>query len=512
MNLGILQYELGILQILNQEGIKYEVLNELPAQYSDPIIINRELSSSELNIVKTLLKNRGAILIDAKNLLKLIPGKFRKKKISYLVNDHTEIFSNILGIELELPGYINKNQIFATEYENGLIVALPFNIAEAVTDCRSFRKPFLSDLTKRYPNEIVAAINKGALRTLIINSIRWLYQKLNRPYIHLWYYPQQYQSIFAVRIDTDFSGKDSIERTFELENKTELKFTYFIHTQYLFDLPQIPKDFQIHCYEHKVYPDYERNYKNIFQAKQILESFGINPIGFASPYGFWNKNLQRALEDNNIKYSSEFSLAYDDLPFYPIINNTLSCVLQIPVHPICIGRLLHAGISPQNCVSYYFNYFITQLIKREPMIIYDHPNRVTQFYEVLYEILHKAKGLPNIWLTTLTEYYYWWIKRLKIFNEASWTIENDILNIKTSHTTADIALHIIFPNNEEAFITLKNGSYNLKNLTKKKIIRLDFTDQDIRKYKNLHSFQTKTQISFFTLANKILKYTKRRKK
>ncbi|MEO0072659.1 MAG: hypothetical protein ABIK10_04345 [candidate division WOR-3 bacterium] len=512
MILGVLNANAQIIQIFTQEGIYYQVLQELPTYYLSPIIINRKLSVPELINLRKLLNNGGAILIDAKNIGQISLDKFKRRRISHLINDRSEAFNNILGVELELPGFVTKNQILAVEYANGYLAVLPFDLNQAIADYRAKRKPFLTNIGKRYPNEIVATISKGALRQLIINLVRWLYKKLNYPYVHLWYYPHNHQSIFGFRVDTDFGSHVTIEKTFELEEKTNVKFTYFVHTQYLFDLPRETKDFQIHCDRHQVYKDYLRNYNNIATAKKILESLGLSPIGFAAPYGFWNINLQRALEANCIKYSSEFSLAYDDLPFFPIVNGEPSTVLQIPIHPICIGRLLHAGVAPKNCVEYYFKYFTTQLVKREPMIIYDHPHRIAEFFEIFGEILNRAQNLPNVWLTTLTNYYYWWVDRLRVLENSSWQIDGDMLKVYTTNVDPSFTLHIVLPNDTEAFIPLRSGVYNLNELKKTKIKYLNFTDRDIEEYKKLHSLKTKSLLILFSSANKILKIITGRKK
>ena len=48
--------------------------------------------------------------------------------------------------------------------------------------------------------------------------------------------------------------------------------------------------------------------------------------------------LKAALEKLQVGHSSEFGLAYDDLPFWP----RQSSVLQVPVHPVSLGIFLNA--------------------------------------------------------------------------------------------------------------------------------------------------------------------------
>ena len=56
-------------------------------------------------------------------------------------------------------------------------------------------------------------------------------------------------------------------------------------------------------------------------------------------------SLDDQLEDLGYLYSSEFQLGHDDFPFYPWKGNRFSRILQIPVHPVCEGLFLEAGVD-----------------------------------------------------------------------------------------------------------------------------------------------------------------------
>ncbi len=563
--LGILKQDFGWQQILEQEGIIYNVLSNIASDYSAPIIINRNLEKSEILIIQNYLKNGGAILTDFPNLAKITDNfDYKPTRISHLFSDNSDIFNNISVIDLHIKGY--KGNIYQGNYGKGCIIALPFDVNEAICDTRNERKPFYYP-SRKFPNEIVSKVSKGEIRKLIINCIRKLFAKMNLPYVHLWYYPDSFQSAFAFRVDTDFGPEDTLKTTFDLEGKKGIDFTYFINCKAHSDpfgtyktsalsassavddssarlkpcptnnsalsassavknksalsashiFNKIP-DFQIHCFEHEVYKNYQTNFDNIKKAKTILENAGIKPIGFVSPYGFWNENLQKAIEDLDIKYSSEFSLAYDDLPFYPILENRRSKVLQIPVHPICIGRLVHVSLTKENCIDYYSRYFVQQLQANEPIFIYDHPHRIAQFPDVFSEVLNNAKKLPDIWLTNMTEFYHWWKKRLQIYKASSWEIENNILKIGSrmlqlaqskdcDYQDYKPSLHIITPDNKQTFIPLKQTLYNLQDLKYKSITMAQ--NPDIKEYKRLKSTGAKLQMKFYRTVDKILKLLER---
>ena len=77
-------------------------------------------------------------------------------------------------------------------------------------------------------------------------------------------------------------------------------------------------------------------------------------MGFAGPHGRWDPSLDDTLEDLGYLYSSDFQLGYDDFPFYPWKGDRFSRVLQIPVHPVCEGLFLEAGVDDPGVIGDYF--------------------------------------------------------------------------------------------------------------------------------------------------------------
>lgn len=511
--IGLLKNEPGWLQILEQEGIAYNLLPQIPEKYASPIIINRALNKDEVVYIINLLNAGVGIITDFLNLKKIIPDIRYKTSLLHFIYGESDLFNNIPILDLKLKGNrliarpISKNKskiIFETAYSNGYIIALPFDVNRAILDTRSVLKPFYFP-HRKFPYEHVALINKGAVRKLVINCLRKLYQKMNLSYSHLWYYPNLYQTCFCFRVDTDFASESALKTTLELSQTKDINFTYFINTGHLPNI-QHPKfcDIQIHCLHHQVFRDYLRNYENIKTAKTILENNGIKPIGFVSPFGMWNKHLQWAMESSDIKYSSEFSLDYDNLPFYPIVDNKKSSVLQIPVHPICLGQLLQADLSVEQCKRYYEDYIATQYRSNEPIFIYDHPHRIHQFSELFGQILDKARLLDNVEITTMTNFYYWWVKRLNTYNSSRWHIENNTLKIESENASNNVFLHIITPDAKETYIPLKKGQYELTKLQYKPL-KPPYRPKDADKILYARSFQAKIQTIFYETIKRLSK-------
>lgn len=512
--LGILKKELGWDRILEQEGLKYDVLTKIPEEYFEPIIVNRELTDTEVTKLKILLNDGLAIITDFPNLKKIIKDfDCKSTKISYILSDASDIFKNIIAVDLKLSGYKSRladtgfiaskiPAIYQGKYGNGYIVGLPFDVNHAVCDHRYERKAFYYT-SRRFPNELASAVSKGDIRKLVVNCLKKLYAKMQLPYCHVWYYPEKYSSVFAFRVDTDFGPIECLTATFELEKNQETIFTYFVNTKEHYYVLQFQRDFQIHCHVHKVFKDYQRNYDNIKQAKDILEKFGIIPVGFVSPFGLWNENLQRAIEDCDIKYSSEFTLGYDDLPFSSIIYKRKSNVMQIPVHPICIGRLIHAGLSKDKCIKYYKRYFDLQYQANEPMFIYDHPRRIAQFTAVFDEILTMASEYPSVWITTLTAFHQWWEKRLTALKNSQFEISKNKITINTLEQHEQIFYHIILPDQHETFIKIKNGHHRLRRSLYKPIKETKMNDKEIDRYHIQKSNRVRLQMKLYESIDKI---------
>jgi hypothetical protein len=309
--------------------------------------------------------------------------------------------------------------ILAAPAGRGSRVLLPFDVARVLGSIESGPKRFPAR-TPRLPFDTVARTSRGEVRRLVANCLRFLLARKGLPYVRLAPVPGQSPSIFAFRVDTDFCPRQDLEAVARLADRVGMKFSWFVnvgahaaHLDFLADLALDGHDVQLHCQRHTVYPDYGRNLENFRQAKQTMVTSGIKPVGVAAPFGEWNPNLNRAFEDLRFEYSSEFCLAYDDLPFRPVVGGRLSKVLQVPVHPICLGRLVAARASAEQMVAYFRSVTDLQVARQEPCFLYDHPDRIAQFGDVLADVLLYAKERCGA-TTTMTTYARWWKKRERL--------------------------------------------------------------------------------------------------
>jgi hypothetical protein len=191
----------------------------------------------------------------------------------------------------------------------------------------------------------------------------------------------------------------------------------------------------VHCYRHKTFGTFEENAANIGAARSLIERAGIDPVGYASPNGFWNAGLARAIEQHRFEYSSELSLDRDDLPFHPWARGDFMDALQLPVHPICIGSLLRVKAS-DDAMKRYFRWTIDRKVQeQEPVILYHHPGH--EKADVMADSFEHAqqRGLRNI---TMGEYARWWRRRLGVRHDISY--RDGTIAVRTRIPQGDVAL------------------------------------------------------------------------
>jgi len=340
------------------------------------------------------------------------------------------------------------------------------SLAQPFGDTASNLKTF-PGIGGKNPTEIVAGVDKAALRLLVLSEMKKRFFQLNLPYMRLAYYPAGFRSVCAFRVDCDITERDSFFSLVRLADKHGLPCTWFVVTDiqepYLKEVSAIAAnghDLQLHCHVHQTYATRAENFANIRRARELMISAGMAPCGFASPYGKWNAELNSALEDSGFAYSSEFAAGYDDFPFYPPLGGRVSTVLQLPIHPICVGSLRKAGLTEAEMVQYFDGIIKAKHAARVPILLYGHPQNELDKYPAAADFMFAAlKSLPQVWVTTLTQYSRWWQTRLAAEYRVS--LRHGRLDIATANTDARLQLHLETRDGKEAFIPLINCSIPL---------------------------------------------------
>ena len=305
LKIGLVKREYGWERILEQEKVTWEIVNfnKDISIYSLLILNSNKISEVEINNIKSYLSKGGALLTDTLSFNLL--DKTRKISKIYIRNivGKGDLFRNIDKINIESWGWKLKNSnyglinekfsaIYTSRFGKGFVIVLPFSLGLLMSDERSKKIYFSSPYTLLEEN--ASLVSKGDLRRLIVNCFHYLCFMRNIPYIHIWYYPKEYKSVFCYRIDLDIFNKKEINNIVKIiKNNKGIRFTWFLSVinnqnyeneiKYLYKLNQ---DLQSHSYEHIVYNSFDKNYKNISKSNNFISKIKVAFGGITGGYPF----------------------------------------------------------------------------------------------------------------------------------------------------------------------------------------------------------------------------------
>ena len=277
-------------------------------------------------------------------------------------------------------------------------------------------------------SERIASIDKHhllkAMREIVIRALHLR----DLPYIHLGYFPGDYQSVIAFRIDIDGVFGENLIHISKSALRHGFQLTFFANKSLCKDdeefLRKIDRIHEIgnHANVHNLFTDYDSNLRNIQECKAWLADLGIedNRI-FSAPRGMWNYSLHRALNDLGYLYTSDFGAAIDGFPYFPYLDGIRSRTLQIPVNPFSAERaaIWMSEDEKQEISAEYIAEFYTRIIEENfhqgyPIILYSHPEKFGLIADYVFEQINQKITSMNLWKTNLTRFADWWFHRDKI--------------------------------------------------------------------------------------------------
>lgn len=264
-------------------------------------------------------------------------------------------------------------------------------------------------------SERVSRVDRSRMRRKVVQRLKTAVTRAGGCWARLSPYPFPYHSAFNLRIDLDEPAPLDYARMARARRPLEDCVTHFVSTQAYGKQPGVLADLrrfdtQSHGHYHVVYRDQAANERNLERAQAALLEKGFTPVAFAAPEGRWNVGLNAVLERLGYAYSSEFQVGYDELPFSPWLGDRFSRVLQVPVHPICEGLFLNAGVtSGQEIADYMAAVIRAKVHAGEPAFVYGHPEgRLGRYPEILTGLAAEVARHALIWRVTLTEFARWW--------------------------------------------------------------------------------------------------------
>lgn len=431
-------------------------------------------------IPETTDKESAAVFVSLKGnqlLLSSTPNsntdlKSNSCPVRFITANNVPYFYNLQLVDInckcEIPVNANLGQndrgLPFVYYDGGEIMVIPLNTFLTLRHRGYQTKKFYTE-HGRCPDETVARVDRGGIRRLISACLRMFLNQKNLPYIHLSYVPAGRKSVFGFRVDTDYTPNKIIEKCLHIPESFGMSWTWFIMTSgvipekaSLFATLLSKQDVQLHCHHHVVYPDIKRNVANYYNGLKKMQLMNLqSPSGVAAPYGEWNRAIATAFAKLGFTYSSEFCYAYDDLPSRPVIDGKHNPVLQVPVHPLSIGRLIAADMNEDAMIEYYKNVIDLQAARNEPCFLYDHPMTIIRFPRVIKAVVEYGLQRCEHWMT-MTQFAEWWTKRERA--KYCCRISEDSLEIYVTESNPELELVVEF-NEFRARVPFVSGKYSL---------------------------------------------------
>jgi hypothetical protein len=465
LSVGLTALTLGWKRILQQEGIEFrqcDFCKKISPSDFAVVIANSRLNEKQAQNAIEFMQKGGAILA-AYDFFSQIDDsiKFKEKKIRFI--EPKGVFFNGAGLLwLNQSAAIFEGQKqplpLLKKIGNGFMIALPFDPESATMNEAFERKGFFAG--KAVIAEFAPAASKTNSRIIASNCIKRLFELRGFPFLHLWYYPKQFKSVFSFHVDVDDFSKEVLP-AIKLFKELGFQPTWFLNMQaaekaesseIISELKRQPFIGQ-HAFEHIFFADSGESYGNVMKGHLEMEKLGFNPNCFSAPNGVWSQGIARAVQALGYDFAVAFSLDSDNLPFNPIVEGKEAGFLFLPTHPICIGLLKMYDFNEREMID-YFNMIIERNASAAlPLLLYGHPfEKIGSKPDVIKSIFSAVRARKDIWVATHQQFLQWWEKRQVVSFKA--ILEGNKVKI-ICNTVPDASIRVVF-DGRQSFLTLKN--------------------------------------------------------
>ena len=268
--------------------------------------------------------------------------------------------------------------------------------------------------------ERVASVDKAEVADTLLWMLRLAYRLAGLPWVSLPRFPGAAASVLILRIDVDGVYGENLRRLARGVTRCGLGASFYLngdlagrHPGPLDGWDSVTEVGQ-HAYLHTLLASAADNRANLQRAESWMrEATGRSPTSFVAPRGLWNRQLGEALRDLGYRYSSDFGLDFDSLPF-----RSDAGVLQVPVHPYSPERAsvwadengLPAPTGAQ-VRGHYLAAVGEQVRRGRPAHVYGHPEVLGTMADDVLPALRRfadQHALPSL---PLGAYADFWLRR-----------------------------------------------------------------------------------------------------
>jgi peptidoglycan/xylan/chitin deacetylase (PgdA/CDA1 family) len=337
------------------------------------------------------------------------------------------------------------------QHGRGAVVATGLQLTAmlAAPGDRLRRFAVFSQVTER-----VAAVDKADIVDTLLDMVRHGFRLAGLPLVTLRRFPQGAPSVFLLRVDVDgVFGENAMAVCTEAERQEVAASVYVngdLSRRHPGRLGPWPERVEVgqHAWTHTLFDGFEDNLANLQRAHAWMsEELGRTPDSFVAPRGLWNPALGGALMAMGYRYSSDFGLDFDSLPFRPGTGE-----LQIPVHPYSPERATvwaaEEGVAPptaHDVLGHYLQALERQVVRGRPAHLYGHPEILGRMAgTVLPPLVRRARelGLPDM---TVGEFADFWIRRESVVPQVLLDVDRQILEVRLTDSEVPVDVSTVGP-------------------------------------------------------------------
>lgn len=302
--------------------------------------------------------------------------------------------------------------------------------------------------------ERVASVDKAVIADTLVGMLRSAFELAGLPLVTVARFPNGAPSVLIVRVDVDGVFGDRLRLLATAAASHDVPASIFLNGDYSRlhdgDLSGWSDRMEVgqHAWLHTLMPTRDDNRTNLERAARWMQDdLGVSPRSFVAPRGLWNRSLGEALADLGYRYSSDFGLDFDSLPF-----RSDGGVLQVPVHPYSPERAKvwaaeNGAASPtaDDVSKHYLTAIREQVRNGRPAHIYGHPEVLgTMADQVLTAVcgISDELGLPRL---TLGSYADFWIGRERLTPQVHFDAATGRVHVDTSDVDIPLCLHTATP-------------------------------------------------------------------
>lgn len=436
--------------LLNQIGVDWFICDSVSGQEitSSCVVLNRPLSRQESDYWKTRATEHTCLILDV--YANLYEFNLHNGYYSPPISSNDPLLGTLSDLPfLAQPVFKTKNaqfldhSVYFDPYSSYAWCGWRFRLptSETKQSVKSFPSVYgnmhrgsgLRRFTKSPdPSESIHDLPYAHYRHLVQNLLLILHDKFSVPFVRKSAYPENDESVFLFRVDSDYSQKQHYEPLFRLLDTHQIRSTWFLHTEAhesnIEDFRAYSEhEFAVHGHRHRYLKERSSLRNNIRQSYSIVSQIRTDRTidGYAEPFGNYHPALSDLLSEHSrlafgihsdqhknmqFLYSSEFGFDANNLPHWPLLTQG---PLQIPIHPVCPGSFTRTTASRDEMKIYFEHQMYLALKREDPLAFYHHPMQayddVLEHMFIILETL-KERGL-RFRNMTFSEWARWWTKR-----------------------------------------------------------------------------------------------------